>query len=80
MHPGTIRHYVMVAETKNLKTLRFDHSRACCVRLLTLVRKMLSPIKLDHQACGVAYEVGNVGFDGNLASESSSFQSMITQL
>jgi len=47
------------------------------VQLFSLIRKVLSAVKLDHQPRCVADEISDVFFDRDLASETNAIQAMI---
>jgi hypothetical protein len=67
----------MVAETKDVKALRFDHRGACGIALLGFIGEMLSAVELDDEVRCVTDEVGDIIFDRDLAPKADTKEAMI---
>ena len=70
----------MIAETKDVKSLRFDHYGARGVPLLGLIGEVLPAIELDDEPRSMTDKVSDVAFDRDLPPKAGSGQAMIAQL
>jgi hypothetical protein len=70
----------VVAETEDLKSLRFNCLRACGIALFGIISEMLPAIEFDDETCRVAHEVSDVAVDRDLTAKARAKQAMAAQL